>query len=211
MKNIETWLNFYFVFWLSCIVHSSMKLIPRFAAFSFWIVLISRFAPNKWLDSFGFYRIKRQLFVSENETYLSWFHSIWCCYVAGFEGFSGGDERRERKSDFENSEDERRTRIGSLKKKAINASTKFKHSLKKKSSRRKSDGRVSSVSIEDVRDAEELKAVDAFRQALMLDELLPEKHDDYHMMLRFSIFLLFCRYIYLYKFFQSMFTEFEKV
>ncbi|PON65136.1 Octamer-binding transcription factor [Parasponia andersonii] len=102
-----------------------------------------------------------------------------------FEGFSGSDERRERKSDFENSEDERRTRIGSLKKKALNASTKFKHSLKKKSSRRKSDGRVSSVSIEDVRDAEELQAVDAFRQALIREELLPEKHDDYHMMLRF--------------------------
>ncbi|KAA8536083.1 hypothetical protein F0562_028561 [Nyssa sinensis] len=102
-----------------------------------------------------------------------------------FEGSSGNDERRERKSDFENSEDERRTRIGSLKKKAINASTKFKHSLKKKSSRKKSDVRVSSVSIEDVRDAEELQAVDAFRQALILDELLPEKHDDYHMMLRF--------------------------
>ncbi|XP_062076796.1 phosphatidylinositol/phosphatidylcholine transfer protein SFH8-like isoform X1 [Humulus lupulus] len=102
-----------------------------------------------------------------------------------FEGFSGSDERKERKSDFENSEDERRTRIGSLKKKALNASTKFKHSLKKKSSRRKSDTRVSSVSIEDVRDAEELQAVDQFRQSLMLDELLPEKHDDYHMMLRF--------------------------
>ncbi|XP_057494733.1 phosphatidylinositol/phosphatidylcholine transfer protein SFH8-like isoform X1 [Actinidia eriantha] len=102
-----------------------------------------------------------------------------------FEGSSGNDERRERKSDFENSEDERRTRIGSLKKKAMNASTKFKHSLKKKSSRRKSDGRVSSVSIEDVRDVEELQAVDAFRQALILDELLPEQHDDYHMMLRF--------------------------
>ncbi|KAJ7978334.1 Phosphatidylinositol/phosphatidylcholine transfer protein [Quillaja saponaria] len=102
-----------------------------------------------------------------------------------FEGFSGSDEKRERKSDFENSEDERRTRIGSLKKKAINASTKFKHSLKKKSSRRKSDGRVSSVSIEDIRDVEELQAVDSFRQALVLEELLPEKHDDYHMMLRF--------------------------
>ncbi|XVF01072.1 hypothetical protein REPUB_Repub04eG0056100 [Reevesia pubescens] len=102
-----------------------------------------------------------------------------------FEGFSGSDERRERKSDFENSEDERRTRIGSLKKKAINASTRFKHSLKKKSSRRKNDGRVSSVSIEDVCDVEELQAVDQFRQALIREELLPDKHDDYHMMLRF--------------------------
>ncbi|XP_047938381.1 phosphatidylinositol/phosphatidylcholine transfer protein SFH8-like isoform X1 [Salvia hispanica] len=102
-----------------------------------------------------------------------------------FEGSSGNDERRERKSDFENSEDERKTRMGSLKKKALNASSKFKHSLKKKSSRRKSDGRVSSVSIEDIRDAEELQAVESFRQALILDELLPEKFDDYHMMLRF--------------------------
>ncbi|XP_022868625.1 phosphatidylinositol/phosphatidylcholine transfer protein SFH8-like isoform X2 [Olea europaea var. sylvestris] len=102
-----------------------------------------------------------------------------------FEGSSGNDEKRERKSDFENSEDERRTRIGSLKKKALNASSKFKHSLKKKSSRRKSDVRGSSVSIEDIRDDEELQAVEAFRQALMSDELLPDKFDDYHMMLRF--------------------------
>jgi hypothetical protein len=101
-----------------------------------------------------------------------------------FDGSSSHDERKERRSDFENSEDEKKTRIGSLKKKAINASTKFKHSLRKKN-RRKSDGRVISVSIEDIRDIEDLQAVDAFRQALILDELLPARHDDYHMLLRF--------------------------
>lgn len=102
-----------------------------------------------------------------------------------FEGSSANDERRERKSDFECSEEERRTRMSSLKKKALSASTRFKHSLKKKSKRRKNDGRCSSVSIEDIRDVEELRAVDAFRQSLILDELLMEQHDDYYMMLRF--------------------------
>ncbi|XP_062099279.1 phosphatidylinositol/phosphatidylcholine transfer protein SFH6-like isoform X2 [Humulus lupulus] len=103
-----------------------------------------------------------------------------------FDG-SGHDERKERKSDFEISEDDKRTRIGSLKKKAINASSKFRHSLKRK--RRKSGSgsgiRTNSLSIEDVRDFEELQAVDAFRQALILEELLPPRYDEYHMLLRF--------------------------
>ncbi|XP_052203669.1 phosphatidylinositol/phosphatidylcholine transfer protein SFH3-like [Diospyros lotus] len=86
------------------------------------------------------------------------------------------------RSGAENSEDERKTRIGSLKKKAISASTKFRHSLTRKGRR---NSKVMSVAFDDEHDAEESKAVDALRQALILEELLPSKHDDYHMMLRF--------------------------
>ncbi|XP_059623583.1 phosphatidylinositol/phosphatidylcholine transfer protein SFH12-like isoform X2 [Cornus florida] len=84
--------------------------------------------------------------------------------------------------DVENNEDERKTRIGSFKKAAISASTKFRHSFAKKGRR---SSKVMSAEIEDEYDAEELQAVDALRQALILDELLPSRHDDYHMMLRF--------------------------
>lgn len=107
------------------------------------------------------------------------------CYT-GFEGTGSNDERKDRKSDFEISEEDRKTRIGNLKKKAMKASSKFRRSLKKKS-RRKSDGQIRSVSIKDIRDIEELQTVDAFRQALIAEQLLPAKHEDYHMLLRYSI------------------------
>ncbi|RDY09040.1 Phosphatidylinositol/phosphatidylcholine transfer protein SFH12, partial [Mucuna pruriens] len=71
---------------------------------------------------------------------------------------------------------EKSDRVGSLKQRLRNSLTR---------SRRRSSSKVMSLEIEDIRDAAESKAVDEFRQALVLDELLPEKHDDYHMMLRF--------------------------
>ncbi|KAK8529949.1 hypothetical protein V6N13_102839 [Hibiscus sabdariffa] len=87
------------------------------------------------------------------------------------------------KSNVGSYEDERKMRLGSLKKKAISASSKFRQSFKMKSRRH---SRVMSIaSIEDSLNAEELQAVDAFRQALFLDELLPARHDHRHMMLRF--------------------------
>lgn len=105
--------------------------------------------------------------------------------MAGLEGSSAPDEFRERKSDIENSEDERRrSKIGNLKKKAINASNKFTHSLKKRG-KRKIDYRVPSVSIEDVRDAKEESAVQELRQRLLEKDLLPPRHDDYYTLLRF--------------------------
>lgn len=105
--------------------------------------------------------------------------------MSGLEGSGAHDDIRERKSDFENSEDERRrSKIGNLKKKAISASNKFTHSLKKRG-KKKIDHRVPPVSIEDVRDAKEESAVCELRQKLLDRDLLPPRHDDYHTLLRF--------------------------
>lgn len=83
------------------------------------------------------------------------------------------------KIDVDLSEDEKKKRHGSFKK----VSSKFRHSLNKKGRR---NSRVMSVVFdEDEHDAEEVAAVDALRQVLILEELLPAKHDDYHMLLRF--------------------------
>lgn len=87
-------------------------------------------------------------------------------------------------SNFESFDDERKTtRLESLKKAALGASSKFKNSL---SRRRRSSSKVISMDFDDAHDGEESKAVDAFRQALILEELLPAKHDDYHKMLRLT-------------------------
>lgn len=94
------------------------------------------------------------------------------------------DETRERRSDFENSEDDRRiSKMESFKKKAIYASSKFAHSFKKRG-KRKVDFRVTSVSIEDIRDPKEESAVAELRQKLLDRDLLPVQHDDYHTLLR---------------------------
>ncbi|KAK4390711.1 Phosphatidylinositol/phosphatidylcholine transfer protein SFH6 [Sesamum angolense] len=53
----------------------------------------------------------------------------------------------------------------------------FRTSLRNKIKRRKD---VGVCEIEDIREIEEQKAVDAFRQALITDNLLPERFDDYH-------------------------------
>lgn len=105
--------------------------------------------------------------------------------MSELEGSRGYDDVRERRTDPESADDERRrSKIGTLKKKAINASNKFTHSLKKRG-KRKVDYRVPAVSIEDVRDAKEEGAVLQLRQKLLDRDLLPSRLDDYHTLLRF--------------------------
>lgn len=102
------------------------------------------------------------------------------------DGIEGDHDRiKEGILDFDNFEDERRRfKIGALRKKAINASNKFTHSLKKRG-KRKIDYRVPSFFIEEKCDPNEERIVIELRQQLLDRELLPPRHDDYHTLLRF--------------------------
>nr|XP_043629110.1 phosphatidylinositol/phosphatidylcholine transfer protein SFH13-like [Erigeron canadensis]XP_043629111.1 phosphatidylinositol/phosphatidylcholine transfer protein SFH13-like [Erigeron canadensis] len=105
--------------------------------------------------------------------------------MSGLEGNEAIDLTRERKSDRESSEDEiRLSRLGSLKKKAMNASNRFTHSFKKRR-KRKAHYKAPSIPIEDVHDENEERLVCELREKLLDKELLPVKHDDYHFLLRF--------------------------
>lgn len=82
-------------------------------------------------------------------------------------------------------DDNRRGRVRSLKKKAMGASTRPINPLKPRSNKRVSNCQFASISIDDVRDEEEEKIVNAFRQNLIEKDLLSHRHDDYHTLLRF--------------------------
>ena len=91
---------------------------------------------------------------------------------------------RGRSLEPETSEDEwRKSRARSLRRRAMNASTRLSHSLKKRN-KRVADYQFASIFIEDVRDANEEEVVNSFRQELLKRDLLPNSHDDYHTMLR---------------------------
>ncbi|KAL2513003.1 Phosphatidylinositol/phosphatidylcholine transfer protein SFH6 [Abeliophyllum distichum] len=91
----------------------------------------------------------------------------------------GNDERNKQKSGTEISEE--RTKLGIFRK-AKNVSSKLRNSIRNKLRRRNDFG---DCEIEDVHETEELKAVDAFRQELISEDLLPARFDDHHIMLRF--------------------------
>ena len=104
---------------------------------------------------------------------------FWLCLFQGIEEYGSLD------FDISEEDERRRSKIGNLKKKAIHASTKFTHSLKKRG-KRKIDYRFLPVaSIEDVRDEKEETLVLEFRRHLLHRDLLPPRHDDYHTLLRF--------------------------
>lgn len=87
--------------------------------------------------------------------------------------------------DIMSADEKRRRQIRSLRKKAVSASTRITHTLKKHS-KRLVHCRFASISTEEFLDEVEEKAVDAFRNDLIEKDLLPVRHDDYHTLLRSS-------------------------
>ncbi|KAG9149528.1 hypothetical protein Leryth_014301 [Lithospermum erythrorhizon] len=95
------------------------------------------------------------------------------------------EDEKLKRSDVETSENEKRRVSGrSLRKKAINASSRLSYSGRRRS-KKDARSRLASISMEDVRDEVEVASVNAFRQGLIEKDLLPSRHDDYHTMLRF--------------------------
>ncbi|CAJ1796126.1 unnamed protein product [Sphenostylis stenocarpa] len=127
------------------------------------------------LDSLEFVRQSRcKLLVSSIE-----------CQVQRPREVLAQEDERGRSLEPETSEDEwRKSRARSLRRKAMTASTRLTYSLRKRNTR-VADSEFTSIFIEDVRDANEEKAVNSFRQVLLTRDLLPDSHDDYHTMLRF--------------------------
>ncbi|GAB2282061.1 hypothetical protein Dimus_016618 [Dionaea muscipula] len=96
------------------------------------------------------------------------------------------EEDGARKPETENLEDEKRrtTRMRSFKKKAVNASARITHGIRKRC-KQAAGCQFAAIVVEDARDAEEEDAVNTLRQILVDRDLLPSSHDDYHTMLRF--------------------------
>lgn len=115
--------------------------------------------PQSQFESFKFQHLKRKNLIF-----------VWsgCCK----------DDEHKHKSEPENLEENMKSGIL---RKAKSASSKFRSSLKNKIKRRNDTG-VSKI--EDIHEIQDEKIVDAFRQALVLDNLLPTRFDDYHTMLR---------------------------
>lgn len=101
------------------------------------------------------------------------------------EGLLAQEEDGARKHRTSNSEDERRRmpRMRSLKKKAASASARITHGIKR--CKQAAGCQFAAIAVDDIRDAEEVDAVNMLRQILIDRDLLPPTHDDYHTMLRF--------------------------
>ncbi|KAL8144090.1 hypothetical protein V2J09_017122 [Rumex salicifolius] len=107
-------------------------------------------------------------------------HSVSQVYDLLFTGIEATPScDREHNSVSDLTEEDKKTGIGSLKKKALFASSKFRQSFTK-NGKNKPD-----FSIKDLQDTKELQVVEAFRQTLLIENLLPENYDHYHTMLRF--------------------------